>query len=78
MLINSTGLLTELNGQKVTGEIFTDDVTKKKVRKHLINPNDTITEQDLLNVKTAMTPATIEQERMAAEAVGIDIPGDGL
>jgi hypothetical protein len=78
MLINSTGLLTELNGQKVTGEIFTDDVTKKKVRTHIINPNDTITEQDLLNVKTAMTPATTEQERMAAEAVGIDIPGDGL
>jgi hypothetical protein len=78
MLTNNNGLVTELNGQKITGEIFTDEITKKKVRKHIVNLNDTITEQDLLNVKTAMTPATIEQERAAAEEAGIDIPRDGL
>ncbi len=78
MLINNAGLSTELNGQKITGEIFTDEETRDKVRKHILNPNDTITEEDLLNVKTAMTPATIEQEQMAAEAAGIDIPGNGF
>ena len=78
MLINNSGLSTELNGQKITGEIFTDEETRDKVRKHILNRDDTITEEDLLNVKTVMSPATPEQERIAAEAAGIDIPGDGL
>lgn len=78
MLINNAGLSTELNGQKITGEIFSDQETKDKVRKHILNPNDTITEEDLLNVKTAMTPASLEQEQMAAEAAGIDLPGNGF
>ena len=78
MLINNAGLSTELNGQKITGEIFSDQETRDKVRKHILNPNDTITEEDLLNVKTAMTPASLEQEQMAAEAAGIDLPGNGF
>jgi hypothetical protein len=78
MLTNNSGLTNELNGQRFTGEIFTDEATKQKIHNHILNPDDTITEEDLLKVKTVMTPATIEDERAAAEEVGIDIPGDGL
>lgn len=78
MLTNNSGLTNELNGQRFTGEIFTDEATKQKIHIHIIDPDDTITDEDLLKVKTEMTPATVKQERAAAEEAGIDIPGDGL
>ncbi|MDB5203908.1 MAG: hypothetical protein JWQ27_3317 [Ferruginibacter sp.] len=36
-------------------EIFTDDDTHRKIQEHLSNPNDTITEEDIKNIKTDMT-----------------------
>ena len=39
-------------------QIFADDVTYEKIHKHLTDPNDVITDQDLENIKTLMVPAT--------------------
>lgn len=78
MLTNNSGLANEFSGQKLTGEIFTDEATKEKIHIHILNPNDTITEEDLLNVKTVMTPASTQDEKAAAEDAGFHIPGDGL
>lgn len=61
-----------------SAEIFTDRATKDKVRKHITNPADIISEEDLINIKTKMTVATFQEERRAARESGIDIPNDGL
>lgn len=36
--------------------IFRDDMTKKRVEKHMSDINDRITEEDIRNVKTDVTP----------------------
>ncbi len=36
-------------------EIFSDAVTKEKIHKHLLNPLDIISEQDIINIKTEMS-----------------------
>ena len=51
-------------------EIFTDDRTDDKVHKHLEDKNDVITDADLENIKTEMTPATEAQEKAAARKEG--------
>ncbi|MEP6713073.1 MAG: hypothetical protein ABJA37_11680 [Ferruginibacter sp.] len=38
-----------------TTEVFFDNVTKEKIRKHLSDFNDVITEEDIKNIKTDMT-----------------------
>lgn len=78
MPTNNSAPNNGLNDEKITGEIFTDEATREKIHTHIINPLDTITDQDLLNVKTVMTPASLAEEKKAAEEAGIDIPGDGL
>jgi hypothetical protein len=39
----------------VNPEIFFDSATKEKIRRHLTDESDTITEDDLVNIKTEMT-----------------------
>ncbi|MEO6537999.1 MAG: hypothetical protein ABIT07_08455 [Ferruginibacter sp.] len=43
-----------------TTEVFFDNTTREKIRKHLSDFNDIITEQDLKNVKTEMTVIPLE------------------
>lgn len=35
-------------------EVFSDDATKERIRRHLINPFDVISDEDIRNVKTEM------------------------
>lgn len=51
-------------------EIFTDDRTDDKVHKHLEDEDDVITDADLENIKTEMTPATEAEEKEAARKEG--------
>ena len=46
-----------------TRKIFTDEETDKKVHRHLADENDLITDEDLENIKTYMTPATDAEEK---------------
>ena len=39
--------------------IFKDEDTKKRVDKHMSDPHDQITEEDIANVKTDVTPNTV-------------------
>lgn len=49
MLLNQTGLYPNINQ---VGEIFTDEPTRIKIRKHINDINDTISEDDIRNVRT--------------------------
>ncbi len=40
-------------------EIFSDTVTKAKIHQHLLNPFDTISEQDIINIKTEMSVTAV-------------------
>ena len=60
----------DLNADRSDREIFTDEKTDDKVHKHLEDKNDVITDADLENIKTEMTPATEEQEKTAARKEG--------
>jgi hypothetical protein len=42
-------------GISTVSEIFSDEFTKEKIRKHLSDINDVITEDDIKNAKTSMT-----------------------
>lgn len=42
----------ELNAEYYSQEKFSDAVTKRKINKHISDINDTITEEDIRNVKT--------------------------
>ncbi|RZM18268.1 MAG: hypothetical protein EOO88_41185, partial [Pedobacter sp.] len=52
-----------------SSEVFSDEATKEKIRKHLSDINDVITEDDIKNVRTSMTvmPATEAESRCARE-----------
>ncbi len=47
--------------------IFKDVDTKKRVDKHMSDPHDQITEEDIANVKTDVTPNTIVKPCADAE-----------
>ena len=47
-------------------QIFKDETTLAKVRKHLSDKYDEITDQDISNIKTEMSPATQEDFDRAA------------
>ncbi len=51
-------------------KIFTDEKTDRKVHKHLQDEKDEITDEDLENIKTEMTPATEAEEKEAARKEG--------
>ena len=53
-----------------TRKIFTDDETDKRVHKHLQDEKDEITDEDLENIKTDMTPATDEEEKKEGRKQG--------
>ena len=40
-----------------TKDIFADEATAEKVRRHLSDENDLITDEDLANIKTEMSEA---------------------
>jgi hypothetical protein len=46
-------------------KVFTDDRTKKKIDKHLSDINDKISDQDIANVKTDVTPTTPDTDTEA-------------
>ena len=58
------------NGLDGTHQIFKDEVTDAKVQKHLADKTDVITAQDILNIKTEMSPATEEDFLRAAKREG--------
>ncbi len=59
---------SEDNINNRTHQIFKDETTHKKVHKHLSDIDDQITDQDISNIKTEMTPATqAEFEKSARE-----------
>jgi hypothetical protein len=51
--------------EKSPREMFVDERTRAKIHKHLSDPNDEITEEDIANVNTDIyaRPATEEEER---------------
>ncbi len=54
------------NSNSKTHQIFKDESTHEKIHRHLSDINDQITDQDILNIKTEMTPATqMEFEKSA-------------
>lgn len=53
-----------------TRKIFTDDETDKRVHKHLQDEKDQITDEDLENIKTHMTPATEVQKKREGRKQG--------
>ena len=53
-----------------THQIFKDEVTNAKVKKHLADEDDEITAQDISNIKTEMSPATEEDFQKAARREG--------
>lgn len=63
---------TDLNSnpKRTDREIFTDERTDQKVHKHLEDEDDVITDADLENIKTEMTPATEAEEIEAARKEG--------
>lgn len=52
---------TEPQNQKDNGDgmIFRDEKTRLKMEKHMSDMNDEITEEDIANVKTDVTPNTV-------------------
>lgn len=55
---------------KITHQIFKDDTTYAKVRKHLSDIEDVITEEDISKMVTEMSPATEEDFKKAAHKEG--------
>ena len=55
---------------KLIHQIFTDETTHAKVRKHLSDIKDVITTEDISKMKTEMTPATQEDFDKAARREG--------
>lgn len=55
-------------------DLYVDERTKERVRKHLSDPNDKITEQDIANVNTEMYEhsATEEQQEQIDDIVEED------
>ena len=64
----------EISNQKTytenTHQIFKDDITDAKVKKHLADKNDEITAQDISNIKTEMSIATQEDFDKEAKREG--------
>ncbi len=58
------------DSKRTDREIFIDERTDEKVQKHLEDESDIITDADLENIKTEMTPATEAQEKEAARKEG--------
>ncbi len=57
---------SNINSNLMTHQIFKDESTHEKIHRHLSDINDQITDQDILNIKTEMTPATqVEFEKSA-------------
>lgn len=52
-------------------EIYVDEKTREKIRKHYSDPNDEITEEDIANVNTDMysRPETEEEKEQLEERV---------
>lgn len=60
----------EVKDPAKTHQIFKDEVTDAKVKKHLEDEEDEITAQDISNIKTEMTNATEEDFQKAAKKEG--------
>ena len=62
----------ELNTQpyRFIREIFTDEQTDAKIRRHLSDEHDVITENDLQNIVTVMTPDSGPTDILAAQKEG--------
>ena len=58
------------NGAKLLHQIFKDEVTNAKVKKHLADEADEITAQDISNIKTEMSLASEEDFQKAARKEG--------
>lgn len=54
----------------ITHQIFKDEVTDAKIKKHLEDEEDEITAEDISNIKTEMTNATEEDFQKAAKKEG--------
>lgn len=72
MQLSNDDFRQDLNSdpKRADREIFTDERTDDKVHKHLEDENDVITDADLENIKTEMTPATEAEEKEAARKEG--------
>ena len=53
-----------------THQIFKDEVTNAKVKKHLSDESDIITAEDISNIKTEMSLATEEDFQKIAQREG--------
>lgn len=62
--------IADYNVNLKTHQIFKDETTHKKVHKHLSDIDDQITDQDILNIKTEMTPATQAEFEKSARKEG--------
>ena len=58
------------DGAKFSHQIFKDEVTHAKVKKHLADEADEITAQDISNIKTEMSLASEEDFQKAARKEG--------
>ncbi len=55
---------------KLTHQIFKDETTHAKVRKHLSDIEDIITDEDIAKMVTEMSPVTEEEFRKVAHEEG--------
>jgi hypothetical protein len=57
-------------------DLYVDEKTRDRIRKHLSDPNDKITEEDIANVNTDMyqRPETEEEKKEIEKRVDEDTP----
>jgi hypothetical protein len=57
-------------------DLYVDEKTREKIRKHYSDPNDKITEEDIANVNTDIyaRPATEEEDREIDKLVEEETP----
>ncbi|MFN0081327.1 MAG: hypothetical protein ACKVOM_02325 [Ferruginibacter sp.] len=65
---SAQNILTEAS--TFTHQIFKDDTTYAKVRKHLSDIEDVITEEDISRMVTEMSPATEDEFKKVAHKEG--------
>ena len=68
----------DINGptpEKHPREMYVDERTREKIRKHLSDPDDEITEEDIANVNTDIyvRPATEDEEKEIEERLDEDV-----
>ena len=69
-LMEKEDLKNQNKNAETTHQIFKDEATDAKVLKHLADEKDEITEEDISNIKTEMSPATQKDFDEAARREG--------